>query len=240
MPRVPNADHQWIAWCLDAGASAIMLPHVRIYGSEAEMPADAQSETVEQAEAMVRAAKFPNVSCLHRPIVRTPDRHSHQGGGKRSFPPAALAIGINDGVPAGKSPFDVWNNAAIIMQIESKVGCDNAEAIAAVEGVDCLMIGNGDLRMDLGLPPGLDGPEESYNKALQQVIDAGRKHNRPVLTFTGGPGQVEKRLKQGFSAFMVGSDAFAIGGAMRQTYQQSYDELKRWEKAGSLVEGCQY
>jgi 2-keto-3-deoxy-L-rhamnonate aldolase RhmA len=126
------------------------------------------------------------------------------------------------------------------MQIESKVGCDNAEAIAAVEGVDCLMVGNGDLRMDLGLPPGLDGPEESYNKCLQQVVDAGRKYNRPVLTFTGGPGQVEKRLKQGFSAFMVGADAFAIGGSMRQTFQQSYDEIKGWQKAGEHVEGWQF
>ena len=25
--RVPNADHQWISWCLDAGASGIILPH---------------------------------------------------------------------------------------------------------------------------------------------------------------------------------------------------------------------
>lgn len=160
-----------------------------------------------------------------------------QGGGKRSFPPAALAIGINDGVPPGKTPFDVWNNAAIIMQIESKIGCDNAEAIAAVPGVDCLMVGNGDLRMDLGLPPGLDGPEEEYNRCLEKVIAAGKKHGRPCLTFTAGPGQVEKRLKQGFSAFMVGSDAFAIGGAMRQTFHQSYTEIKEWQKAGEKVEG---
>ena len=27
-PSVPNADHQWIAWVLDAGASAVLLPHV--------------------------------------------------------------------------------------------------------------------------------------------------------------------------------------------------------------------
>lgn len=126
------------------------------------------------------------------------------------------------------------------MQIESKVGCDNAEAIAAVEGVDCLMVGNGDLRMDLGLPPGLDGPEESYNRCLQQVLDAAQKHNRPCLTFTSGPGQVERRLKQGFSAFMTGSDAFAIGGAMRNTLQQSYDEIKEWQNNGGKVEGCQF
>jgi hypothetical protein len=186
---------------------------------------------------MVAAAKFPSVSRSKFISVYLADI---QGGGKRSFPPAALAIGINDGVPHGKTPFDVWNNAAIIMQIESKLGCENAEAIAAIEGVDCLMVGNGDLRMDLGLPPGMDGPEEEYNKCLEQVIKAGKKYNRPCLTFTAGPGHVEKRLKQGFSAFMVGADAFAIGASMRATLQQSHDEIKGWQKGGGEVEEWQF
>ena len=190
---------------------------------------------------MVAAAKFPNVSRHLGDSPRHVGTHANdQGGGKRSFPPAALAIGINDGVPPGKTPFDVWNNAAIIMQIESRLGCENAEAIAAIEGVDCLMVGNGDLRMDLGLAPGLDGPEEEYNKCLEMVVDARKKYNRPCLTFTAGPGQIEKRLKQGFSAFMVGADAFAIGGAMRTTLEQSHGEIKGWEKGGAKVEGWNF
>lgn len=68
---------------------------------------------------MVQAAKFPNVR-----ILSGEAKSDLQGGGKRSFPPAALAIGINDGVPPGKTPFDVWNNAAIIMQIEPKIGAE--------------------------------------------------------------------------------------------------------------------
>lgn len=49
---------------------------------------------------------------------------------------------------------DVYNeNAAVIMQIESAEGVKNAEAICAVEGVDAIMIGTGDLRMSLGLMP---------------------------------------------------------------------------------------
>ena len=126
------------------------------------------------------------------------------------------------------------------MQIESKLGCENADAIAAVEGVDCLMVGNGDLRMDLGLPPGLDGPEEEYNRCLEKVVDAGKKHGRPCLTFTGGPGHVGQRLKQGFSAFMVGNDAFAVAASMRGTLQQSHDEIKGWQKDGAKVEGWKF
>ena len=82
--------------------------------------------------------------------------------GKRSFPPFALLPGHNDGTPEGKTMFDVWNdNAVIIMQIESALGVKNAHDIAAVDGVDALMIGPADLRFDMGLvrplfpPPGL-------------------------------------------------------------------------------------
>ena len=38
-------------------------------------------------------------------------------------------------MPDGKMPFDQWNEAAVICQIESKEGCGNAKAIAKVEGV---------------------------------------------------------------------------------------------------------
>ena len=43
-------------------------------------------------------------------------------------------MGINDGAAPGKLPYDVWNNAAVIIQIESQKGCENADEIAAVEG----------------------------------------------------------------------------------------------------------
>lgn len=51
--RVPNHGHEWIAWALDAGAAGVIIPH---------------TETVEQARAAVRAARFAPL-------------------GERSFPP---------------------------------------------------------------------------------------------------------------------------------------------------------
>lgn len=155
-----------------------------------------------------------------------------QGGGKRSFPPAALSIGINDGAPNGKLPFDVWNNAAIIMQVETVAGCANAEAIAAVDGVDCIMIGHADLRLDLGLYAAMDGPEDVYNNCVKQVL-SGKKAGKPLMTLTQGPGQVEKRLNQGFEVVMVGNDAFVLGGGMREILNNSYKEMESWKKDGS-------
>jgi 2-keto-3-deoxy-L-rhamnonate aldolase RhmA len=76
-----------------------------------------QTETAEQARKVVAAARFPFF------------------GGHRSFPPFAHAPGMTDGGPDGKNPLQVWSeNGAVIMQIESKLGCENAMEIAAVEG----------------------------------------------------------------------------------------------------------
>jgi 4-hydroxy-2-oxoheptanedioate aldolase len=82
----------------------------------AHLSAYLQSETAEQARAVVKAARFGPI-------------------GKRSFPPFALLPGANDATPEGKTVFDVWNdNAVIIMQIESALGVKNAAEIAATPG----------------------------------------------------------------------------------------------------------
>jgi 4-hydroxy-2-oxoheptanedioate aldolase len=44
------------------------------------------------------------------------------------------------------------DRVAVIAQIESVKGVENAEEIISAEGVDAVMIGIGDLRMDMGLP----------------------------------------------------------------------------------------
>jgi len=42
-------------------------------------------------------------------------------------------------------------NIACIAQIESVLGVENAEDIISVEGIDGVMVGIGDLRLDMGL-----------------------------------------------------------------------------------------
>jgi hypothetical protein len=42
--------------------------------------------------------------------------------------------GYNDGAPYGGSVLEVLNRAGVILQLESKIGCEAADEIAAVEG----------------------------------------------------------------------------------------------------------
>lgn len=45
------------------------------------------------------------------------------------------------------------------------------------------MIGYGDLRLSLGLPPGLAGDEPSFLEAVESIMQAARKHKKPVFGF---------------------------------------------------------
>ncbi|HEY7665878.1 MAG TPA: aldolase/citrate lyase family protein [Xanthobacteraceae bacterium] len=112
--------------------------------------------SAEQAEEVVRAAKFAplgersNVSGL-------PQLHF------RAFPQAEAYAALNAAT-------------MIIVQIESAAALARSEEIAAVEGVDLVLVGLNDLLADWGLPGAYDHPRvrEAYGK----IIAACRKHGK--------------------------------------------------------------
>ena len=63
-------------------------------------------------------------------------------------------------------------------QIETADGVKNAEAIAALPGVDCLWVGHFDLSVSLGIPGEFDNPK--FTKAIDRVIAAARKHGKSL------------------------------------------------------------
>jgi 2-keto-3-deoxy-L-rhamnonate aldolase RhmA len=62
----------------------------------------------------------------------------------------------------------------VICMIETPEGVANADAIAAVPGVDCLLIGSNDLCTEMGIPGQLRHP--SLPDAYRSVADACRAH----------------------------------------------------------------
>ena len=69
-------------------------------------------------------------------------------------------------------------NAAtmIVVMLETPLAIENAEAIAAVPGIDALLVGTNDLAMELGIPGGF--ADERIAAAYQTVVDACRKHGK--------------------------------------------------------------
>lgn len=202
--RVPTHEHNWIAWALDAGASAVVLPH---------------TDTPEQAKAAVDAARF------------------YTEGGHRSYPPFSMFLGIHDGDHKNNDlPWNIYNRAAVICQIESKLGADNADAICKVEGVDGLMCGHMDLRFDLGLGYGGDMQEPSYLEGLGKILTAAKTNgDKPVLSFAMGPA-VQKLYEAGFRMLMVGADGMSLATHMRQVLADAHGMVVKVDEGKSKPE----
>ncbi|KAG6822884.1 hypothetical protein H0H93_004659, partial [Arthromyces matolae] len=62
-----------------------------------------------------------------------------------------------------------------MVQIETKEGVENAEKIAAVDGVDVLFIGPYDLSMSLGYPTPNPDPHPDIEKIIQNILSVTHK-----------------------------------------------------------------
>jgi len=89
--------------------------------------------------------------------------------------------------------------------IESREGLKNVRAIAAVKGIGVLWPGTGTLRQ-LFSTPGAGGKavvdEVAWEGAIQQVLAACREF-QVACGIPSSPDQIEKRMKQGFSVFLM-------------------------------------
>ncbi|KIL85275.1 hypothetical protein FAVG1_11706 [Fusarium avenaceum] len=138
--RIP-ADEPWmVKRALDAGAHAIMVP---------------MCETKEQAERIVKSAKYPSKSYPN----------SFRGTGAM-FAPAAFNLTGRDYLLNANS------NVMIFVQIESRKGVENVEEIATVDGIDMLFIGPNDLASSLGYVAFDHAMTLEVQQATQRILKA--------------------------------------------------------------------
>ena len=68
------------------------------------------------------------------------------------------------------------DNTLITVMIETPKAVRNAEAIAAVPGIDCLLVGSSDLSVEMGIPGENGHPK--IQEAVDKVIAACKKHRK--------------------------------------------------------------
>ncbi|KAB8075839.1 HpcH/HpaI aldolase/citrate lyase family protein [Aspergillus leporis] len=103
--------------------------------------------------------------------------------GDRSLAPAVLVPGVTDVAPPGSSHERIADkHIAVIIQIESPLALDNADAIASIPGVSSLMLGVGDLRVAMKLPSrAVDGKDEPILlDAIDRLVGVSRRHRMPL------------------------------------------------------------
>jgi 4-hydroxy-2-oxoheptanedioate aldolase len=154
-------------------------------------------DDAEQARAAVAACRYPPK-------------------GRRGVGPwRAMARGI----PFAHYAEFMAENLFVMVQIESERGVANAREIAAVDGVDMIVIGPNDLSGSLGLFQKFDDP--GMTRAIDAILEAARAENVPVGTVPHGPWDARKLFARGLR-FVMASTEFAL---MRRAAKA---ELESW------------
>ena len=91
----------------------------------------------------------------------------------------------------------------LFCQIETAEGVENADAMAAIDGVDCLWVGHFDLSVSLGIPGEFEHP--TFKKAVDKTIAATKKHNKAL-------GRLVPTVKEGVDLYGEGFDFICYSG----------------------------
>jgi 2-dehydro-3-deoxyglucarate aldolase/4-hydroxy-2-oxoheptanedioate aldolase len=93
--------------------------------------------------------------------------------------------------------------STLFAQIETAAGVKNADAIAKLDGVDCLWVGHFDLTCSLGIPGQFDHPK--FKDAIKRTYEACRKHNKAY-------GRLVPDIATGVDVFGQGFDFICYSG----------------------------
>ncbi|MGQ9371700.1 HpcH/HpaI aldolase family protein [Azospirillum sp. ST 5-10] len=139
-------------------------------------------------------------------------------GGRRGYATSTRAGGFSS-VPMWRHIRDSDAAVTVVAQIEDPAALDAIDAIAAVEGIDSLFIGRGDLTAAFG-DETPDPP--AVRAAVETIAAAARRANKAVSVFVGGRAEAEWLQRQGATTFVLGSDQ----GFLRQAAAKGLAELR--------------
>lgn len=150
------------------------------------------------------------------PMIQTPDDARRAAdaclyppAGRRSFGP--IRVGLRD----GPRYFATANErVAVIPMIETAEALASVEEIAAVPGVDALLVGPFDLSVALGLPPGDNDGEPAFDEAIVRISAAARRAGVATAVLSN-PKVAPLRIDQGFRMISVTTDIVALQTAAR-------------------------
>ena len=154
-------------------------------------------DTVEVARQMVANTRYPPVG--HRSLYGALPQ-----AGFEAHPIPDLMEALNA-------------STYLVLMIESPQGVENADAIAALPGVDALLIGTADLTAEMGIPGQVDHPD--VVAAYETVIAACQRHGKHAgMGGVYAPAIMKKYIDMGMRLILAGSEfSFMMTGAKAQS-----------------------
>ena len=146
--------------------------------------------TAEQARAAVQATRYPPM------------------GARGVGPGRAAAYGyrIPDYLAAAN------NSLLLAVQVETAEGLANIDAIVAVDGIDVIFIGPGDLSVSIDAmgPAGA----KKLNAAIETIAKAAIHAGRTVGIFRPSPDDIGKWIQSSIRFFILASDTMFLGAGV--------------------------
>ena len=106
------------------------------------------------------------------------------------------------------------DNVLLITQIETVEGVENADAIAAMDGIDVLWIGHFDLTNSMGIPGQFDHPQ--YLEAIAHVAAVCQRHGKAAGFMAMQIDEGRTMLEKGFRSLAYGGDLWLYKRALGQ------------------------
>ena len=164
-----------------------------------------------QARTIVESAKYPPV-------------------GRRG-----LAFGIaHDDYAIGdlsETMREANDEVMLIAQIETPGGVEQADAIAAVEGIDALWIGQYDLTATMGIPGRFDEP--AFHEATARVVEACRRRGKTAVLGSGSAETLRDGPAAGYRMLVYLADLWIYQTALRQGLAVESVRLSSLTRIGS-------
>ncbi|KAF2274531.1 Phosphoenolpyruvate/pyruvate domain-containing protein [Westerdykella ornata] len=203
-----NIDDGQMHEAVAAIAATGVSPIVRIAANEAWMvkrALDAGAHgivvpliyTVDDAKRLVASAKFPP--------------QGHRGFGS-PFSPQTFA----------NEPLTYYLQHAnesllTIVQIETASALESVAEIAAIPGVDCLLIGPFDLGNNIGRPILESGMHDDLKKAITKIKEAAHAEGKKVGIYCTSGEQAREFAEAGFDMISIAADMIAIPSYFGET-----------------------
>jgi 2-keto-3-deoxy-L-rhamnonate aldolase RhmA len=187
---------------LDAGVTPIVrTPGKQHFHASRVMDGGAQGVVVPHVDTPEEAAQVAS-NCRYPPVG-----HRSLAGG-----PPQLEY---ESVPAGEATKLLNENTLVTVMLESPQAIENADAIAAVEGIDVLLIGTNDMCAEMGIPGefGHDKVVDAYEKTISACRNNGKF---PGMGGIYNHDLMERYVKMGCQFLLGGSDTSFLMAAAKQ------------------------
>jgi len=172
--RLSSGEASPIKQALDVGAAGIIAPMIN---------------TVEQAEEVVRLAKYP--------------------------PMGERGVGLSRAHGYGLNFREYISSAneatAVVVQAEHITAVENIESITEVEGIDAVMVGPYDLSASMGRIGEVQHPE--VRTAIDRVTEACLRKGIRLGVFGMSSEAVKPYIELGYTLIIAGVDAMLLAGA---------------------------